>query len=333
MRIGNNFNLSIPILPKKENRKHYSPQNNSKITYLSQSYSKIDIENEIRKKEVLFENFLLKKGKVDFKEYCYIKKNYPFFITKAYKYYEQFKKEKEQERRMLSKEYFKKDPTETEQELIECFIKIFTEPKDAAKCALTLKKTYDNDYGKKNYRIISVGTSPAFITQIMPSLGCEVIYLPISNISDGVEKANSTKLSQISKYLKDKGINNEKTNIILDYVNNGGSIYNCKRIIEQLGIDKDKIVLSSLFDELANSDNYKEEELEKIFYDVAYEKVENFSNVPHFDVQTKEDTQLYHKQIKDFEQYSKKIARAFSLCALFELDNIMHKKNPRISLD
>lgn len=332
MRIAGNYSILAPSNIKIQRKKHSKCNKDGYFNPLNQNYSRIDIENSIKNKQKIFENFLSKKGKVSFSEYCHIKKNHPEFILKSYKYLNSFKRHYEKKQDLIADKYMRKNTTENQN--IDDYVKFHIEPKDAAKCALCLKQSYDNDYGKDNYRVISVGTSPAFITQIMPSLGCEVIYLPISNISQGLENASRTKLAQIGKYLLSKGVDNNKTNIILDYVVDGGSIYNTERIIKNLGIKDDKIQLSSLFEELADNDNLlSRKEIEDIFYDIAYEKVDNLSNVPHFDVQTNGNTLFYSKQIKDFEDFSKKTARAFSLCAFYELEQILNKKNPRNTLD
>ena len=96
-----------------------------------------------------FEQFINAKGKVSLSDYQTIVKKHPRTLTKSYA-------------------------------LCERQAEVRTRHHKMARFEVCLKDYYDKKYEK--YTIVSIGTSPSPITEVMSNLGCEVIYLPISHL-------------------------------------------------------------------------------------------------------------------------------------------------------
>jgi len=112
--------------------------------------SKVQSDKKINAR--LSEDFFYGEGKVS-AEICEdIINNHPSILTEAYKIYSQFVSDKHKTLSMS--------------------------PEITAKAAFNLKNYFDEKY--KNYRIISIGTSPAPISNAIEHLGADVIYLPVS---------------------------------------------------------------------------------------------------------------------------------------------------------
>ena len=231
---------------------------------------------------------------------------------------------------------------------------IDTPPELSAKAGYNLKSHFDNKYG--NYRIISIGTSPAPVARAMEYLGAEVIYLPVSGLKSldenvapvFVRKMNIFEMRNfviLSEYFKSKikDGDKDKTNILIDFTLSGTSL---KKVGEALRksskIDGEKFKNCSLIGELERcaeentSDLYPitKDEIKKIYSDCLSQTNEVISNVPHFfiedrknhvDVKEGENMHVYsgvksnRKVFKEFDNFSTMFGRAYSLCTYNEL--------------
>lgn len=282
------------------------------------------------KEQEYCQNFLNKEGKVTIEEAREIIAKHPMTLAKSY--------------RLIAE---KKDSMKSK--------KLLQTPKCTAKAAYNLKKYFSKNY--KNYRIISIGTSPASITEAMEHLGAEVIYVPASSLgklkadtyltfSDKKKPEELRNVRLITKYIKSKlmGKENDKYNIVLDYTCTGNSLKMfCELLKNKVGIDKDKLISASLYEimdiirelesekvdlRLSNSN------IEDIVHDCIMQTSEKLCNVPHFDIddninyfKNKENDRTYicsrrktfPTVFKEFENYSTPLARAYSLCTFNEL--------------
>jgi len=279
-------------------------------------------------KETEFANrFFLKSGKPTKKDCEDVVNNHPTTVTKAY-------------REVFENSSYRFDMT----------------PNICAKAGYNLKKYFDNHF--KNYRIISVGTSPANISQTMEYLGCEVVYLPISGAKGLYEETvrpsflkkvqinelNNAKI--VSEYFKSKlPKNDNKINILLDYKLSGKTLDVLSNIlVKNTKTDKEKLEKVSLIRALydAISENYSDnpdmqltkKDIEAINSDCVSQILERASNVPHFQLIDRENRNVVHwekdnyisskgktknKIFQEFEKYSTKLGRAYGLCAYNEL--------------
>ena len=228
-----------------------------------------------------------------------------------------------------------------------------TSPEKVAKI-LSLLDNLKND----NNKIISIGTSPSFLTEALSTQGADVIFLPISNanlctshnhLNDYFDYYPNFKL--VGDYLKYKGLTpanlRNKNVILLDYSSSGRTLHLVKRLInEYCKIPEDKIITQDLIELINNAcDNYKSTnqngilpfDIDEIKNDIINQKVENASNVPHFSI----FSDMYNKKagesvsatfkpkkvlFKEFDELSRPQARAYQLCVLHELDKLNNKK-------
>lgn len=277
------------------------------------------------REENIFTKFLQQKGKVTLDEYNLIKKELPFIIQKA-------------------------------NEIVENKTKVACKPKDMAKLAINIKYYIDNakELEGKDYRIISIGTSPAPLTEALQNLGCEVIFVPISGINSLVSDKEincNRNLKLALEYLKSKGVckekNNNKKNIVIDYAFSGKTLSTiCSFLAKENKLDyKEDIWCLSLIDlmismlykkdnknpiEIPNNEkplllkNYRE--------DLHFSLENEISNVPHFDIDDRKNNErtnsisskLHTKEglFKAFDEFSKPLARAYSLCVINEMEKL-----------
>lgn len=219
---------------------------------------------------------------------------------------------------------------------------------EVARAALELKNKYDEQYDK-NYTIISIGTSPAAISEVMSALGCNVVFLPASGLNkipslrrDNPEKfIIQTNLKYMIEYVKSKINNNSGTIILLDYCNTGGgsnSIYEVFKESEicQTGRIQKHSIAEDLglldFDALGEKAKRK---ITNVKFDLDHVSFEIVSNTPHFHVNDNSNnaigciTSKNKKQqeiFDEFESYSQPFARAFVLCSINEAMKFTEKK-------
>ncbi len=339
MKITNIYTLNAiktSCTPKKQTflgiGKHTKKQAPTKEEILHSIYIPPEIGIQKEKNKLEFQKFLRKKGKVTLEEYLEIKENSPAIILKA-------------------------------QDLIEQLKNTIVKPEVNAKAALAIKMLLDERYKNTGYRIISIGTSPASITETMQALGCEVIFVPISALNTyrnytmhPKEEHSITKypnISKVLKYLASKGIkkgkNDSKINVLIDYCSSGASLsilYDL--IIEYNKIPKNLIKKSDILLLLYSAREYclekkthirlSENEIRDISENIMIQNIENIANVPHFHIDHKFTSELSgyisskgktNKTLfEKFESFSQPIARAFSLCSIHKALQYINKKNP-----
>ncbi len=248
-----------------------------------------------------------------------------------------------------------------------CYELDMMNPEIIAEYSNNLKNYFDKIYGANKYRIIAPGTSPSSVAQGMEYLGCEVIYLPFSNIrkkfdddchsiKDIPYSYKDFKNAKIAmNYLSSKGVGRDedkKINIVLDYVSYGNSLYSVTKFIneflkEQHPLKRPKVKAYSLVDtieKLEKADDKKvkkykiliENDISKLDKLCNKSRIEYVSPVPHFDIldETK-DTLGYiessnkteEEVFKEFEDYSTPLSRIYSIRLLDEIQ-LLQNKNP-----
>ena len=101
--------------------------------------------------------------------------------------------------------------------------KIKTTPQILASTAVKVDKCLRKSYGdKENYRIISIGTSPAPLCEVLKLLGYDIVFLPVSGIRhyshDKIMNSKESNVDTIREYLKQNCKQDDnKINILLDY--------------------------------------------------------------------------------------------------------------------
>lgn len=282
-----------------------------------------DIDIQIQKENEFFNNFLKTKGKVTLEQYENVKQCHPRALLKAY-------------------------------EICDRIDGPITRPYDIARYSIALKDYYQKLYDG-NYTIVSIGTSPAPITEVMQNLGCKVIFLPISSLSY-LDNSNLYPLRNLyptiasrhhnidvlMQYATKKGINKKDagTLVVLDFSKSGRSLENMRKILEERkDIDSDRIKTHSLIADLAeiakgyNDMNITERDTKNLGHDLVLSEFENIINVPHF---TYDGMPYYGNQVEadykkssvifdEFDNFSTPFGRAWSLVSLHEAMKMREK--------
>lgn len=287
------------------------------------------VKLKIRKarEERLFDKFLNKQGKVTIEEYKAIKETMPYILDKA-------------------------------SEMVAKDSKCACLPIDIATLAINAKHYIENakELDGKEYRIISIGTSPAPLTEAMQNLGCDVIYVPISGISSLIsdkEILTSENLKLALEYLKSKGVceekNNNIKNIVIDYTFSGKTLSTiCMLLVKNNKLkSKSDIWALSLTDLLVSVLYSKKIEppidltfeekaglLKDYRDDLLFSFEGDIANVPHFNIDDRKNhhdfnsisSKWYSKKelFEQFEEFSKPLARAYSLCVIDEIMNLQN---------
>lgn len=297
---------------------------------------KISIKEILFKKafeEVYFMEFLDKKGKLTKEEISEIFKKHPLTLIQSCKIAE------------MNEE------------------KIKTAPETFAKSALNLKRYFDKKY--KDYTIVSVGTSPAIFTEQMQLLGSDIIFLPITGLREEYEEYTGrnilkpgrpkelkySNLQRCLNYLSAKGLGeftrkDNKKIIILDYMSTGNTAYNVKRLLWEFNkIPHEDMKVVSLVECLEKTSKmedegfYKltDEEIRNIRDDLLYSRLSPLCNVPHFNIED-DDTMIgnivggrktNYRVFKEFKDFSRPQARAYSLCIFNEIRKLKQKKSDK----
>ncbi len=295
------------------NIKKQSSNNDVMLSFLAsltvQKRAEIALQRMVE--ERFFESFLLTSGKVTKEEYEEIKKNHPSALIKAKEYCDS------------------------------CYGGELT-PYNAAVNTLRVHEYFKNNY--KNYRIISLGTSPSPITEQLINMGHDVVFLPISGLRIGY-KQNKTRLGNMAEmrtlmqYLDNKDIDDGKLNIVLDFASSGKTLnITTKFIKEYFGFNHKTLSKVSLGDRIL--DFYYDEHRNNFIKDAINSKIEEISNIPHYPVTPmgielydsegdKDTTIIFDKDISrqeffdEFESYSTPLARAFALCTMAEIEKLL----------
>ena len=282
----------------------------SKEQELSCTKIPFDIEILTKKEDAFFEKFINKSGKVTLEEYEDIARNHPRTLSKCYDICEK--------------------------------IDSYSTPKEIAKAALSLKDKYDNEFN--DYVIVSIGNSPAPITELMSTLGCNTIFLPLSNLRwFKPEILDSTflkprNISLLMKYCNKKGLTKNRNVILLDYCASGRTLSNTSLIFEKyMQTDKQNYHTRSIIEELReissgnNKCNITYFDIESIKEDMRGCRLEKVGNVPHFsfdnnkrhhDDEINSNFKTASEVFKEFENYSTPEGRAWALCVIHEAINI-----------
>ncbi|MBQ9245846.1 hypothetical protein IJ182_06230 [bacterium] len=321
------FNGLFSSRKMKENKPSFDVNIKKRINNLAAGFvttsaicNKAEVEKNRYESIISHEPFFKEKGKITWEAYNRVKENSPELILKAKRYtYEMLKS-----------------------------TKTYTSPDKVARLVQALNKKISNDV-----KIISIGTSPSFITEPMSETGKDVTIVPISNanlcrgfssLHDYFEYYPNLKL--VGEYLKYKGITKDEIKdrnvIILDYSSSGRTLQIVKRLVnEYCGIPDENIQLkdiSELIEETINTNTtLSDVSSEKIKKDIFNQKVEKTTNVAHFSIfndrynrkekdsisaRKKEKTELF----KEFDDFSKPSARAYQLCVLDEISKINEKE-------
>lgn len=227
------------------------------------------------------------------------------------------------------------------------------EPQTIAKSAIVLKRYFDNKYGKNGYRIISLGTSPAAITQAMEYLDTEVIYLPVTGLAGSKDNSTCEKpeyyfenfknMTTLMKYLAQKGIKkgDDKVNVVVDYCITKRTLNTVTDCIKQyFGLDEDSIMARGIIEAICIANLYErdekikptDDEIKKLDSVISEQDIEKIANVPHFYLDDRDNIgtsravcALGRKPsfvFKKFEDFSRPLSRAYSICLLEELSKL-----------
>ena len=271
-----------------------------------------------------FETFLKKPGKGSRMEYNDIKKNHPDYIR-------------------MAREYLEGQP------------QTFSSVHELALVTKNIDEYIKWEYGNENHRLISIGTSPAPICQILECLGEEVIYLPISGVKnvkkDEIFDDDKSNVSILLDYLKSQGIDDkDKINLVIDLAppNQYGQIirgrtlaFVCDLIEDEFDLPKNKVVAFPIqhliYRDVPRNFKTKEETTleqarKNVFMDINFSNSAYFSNVPHFNLSKTKglhehlkirsvipDNKTNEEIFEEFENFSQKRARATTLVALDDI--------------
>jgi len=310
---SNKYNFSGILTRKKPTQNDYE----AKKINLPAIRQPMELALLVQVEDEYFKSFLAKSGKVTKKEYEEIIKKHPRTLVLAKKRCEKISN------------------------VTSC------SPKITAKIAYELKKHYDEFY--KNYTIVSVGTSPAPITEVMQNLGAKVIFLPISGLRELEQNplyfnrknfptlaSKHPNLEVIMDYCTKKGIakDNSGSILILDLCASGKSA----RLVKQMLLERKDIPEENIFihdvtktlEYIKNEcdSNLTQEEIDSMNADMRTSRCAQISNVPHFYY----DNSGYNSQktivrkpceskwglFNRFENFSKPDARAWALVSTHE---------------
>ena len=288
-----------------------NPQNNSLVTF-SGVIAKQEIENSLNERR-FFNEFLSRPSKLTKEEYEDIKQNHPSILAMARNYV---------------KRNFKSEFA----------------PEELAIIVDKVDKYLKNNY--KNYKIISLGTSPAALCEQLSALGHDIIYVPVSGLQNYITGEYTLdelpNLKTVLDYVKSKNTDDNKNTIILDYVSSGKTLNTMGSLISQYcNIPREKICklsLGNLLTESFKDVSFFDKAPKSSFSEaVGFCEVDQISNVPHFSVTPEADREYENKEytikaedktkeelFREFENYSSPLARAFSLCAMQEY-NLLNK--------
>jgi len=275
------------------------------------------IELQAEKEDEFFKSFLEKNGKVTKEEYQKILKKHPKTIYKAQNRCNEISK------------------------------KLDCSPQINGKIAYELKKYFDSCYG--NYTILSVGTSPAPITEVMQNLGAKVIFLPITGLRDINQNSHyfnrvnyptlASKYENLGlamDYCTYKGISKKDAGkiLILDLCATGKSAGIIKQmLLERNDIAEENIIIQDMtktLEDMAKNhgSNLSTYEINCFDADMRMSKCSKICNVPHFDYygsKNKSSNYITRKPhetklsvFRRFEDFSKPDARAWALCSTHE---------------
>lgn len=327
--VRNNFISQRINKPKQQNErlvdsdinnkecKQYSNTNYNHFNYISfngASLNPASLENPLYDYD--FRDFVAKEGKVTLAEYQEIKQKQPKLLKLA----------------------------ETFISLERKKIGMFQTPEDTAELVQAMQDWFDEEFDN-NYIIVSIGTSPAFVTECMSALGKDVIFVPVSGVciapaeeefEEYLEEYPRAKV--VADYLKEElskqGVEN-KSVILLDYKAHGTTLELFDKIARQhcgkSPLFVYKCDIGQLINELFGLETFSDYS-KKYRDDVIDSTVEHIANVPHYYINYSAETLDQWKggfdiedeksQYRELQNNSTPLGRAYQLLVLDELDKM-----------
>ncbi|MBQ4646520.1 MAG: hypothetical protein IJB79_04145 [Candidatus Gastranaerophilales bacterium] len=327
MKIGSIDTINIYKALRASKRKTtQSPTSTNESSLAIYCPQNTQIALNTQKEDDYFKFFINKKGKVTKKEYDEVIKKHPRTLVLSKKLCEDIQK------------------------------RTNSSPETIGKIAHELKKFYDKEYGK--YTIISVGTSPAPVTEVMQNLGSKVIFLPITGLRELEQNhlyfnrvnyptlaSKHENLQAIMDYCTKKGITKKDTEaiIILDLCASGKSARIIKQLlVERKDLDEDKIFVHDLTKTLEfikdNSDSdLTPYEIDWLDADMRMSRCAKLCNVAHFyyDNSGKNSSKCIVRKPNEtnlslfnrFQSFSQPNARAWALCSTHEAMKLEESTN------
>ncbi len=220
------------------------------------------------------------------------------------------------------------------------------QPNLYAKAAIAIRKMVDCERKIDDPRIISIGTSPAAIANVMELMGSDVTYLPISGFSGfyssytyddddimGMFKDQSRNAKTCFEYLKSKGFEGDcggKPVIILDYSDSGNTLYNTRLMLEERNnIKRDDIItfpvgkILSAYSQIFDSELLSRKEQFELDRNMFYEHVAKISSTPHFELDNDYSDLGQEEIFYNFENFKNPLARKFAACAYNKVENFV----------
>lgn len=211
---------------------------------------------------------------------------------------------------------------------------ITTKPEELAVVSKEVSEHLNKKYGENNYRIISIGRSPAAIAQQLYLTGHDVVFFPISGIDQWYSAEALNKfpgLKYIKGILEKANLNDGKKNILTDYIIYGetisyvdefirGNFPELAGSIEHLNISNNENRLAIGSETLVSccSTPKAKKMANKLSNDIAFGEG-SISPIPMFKVlKFPEDNQALKNEIQKIENYSNPGARMYAFISAWE---------------
>lgn len=291
------------------------PNNFNYLTFQSTSINQTPVENPLYNYD--FRDFIFQKGKVSLDEYKKLKQEHPELLELA--------------------NNFVSSESKT--------LNINQKPKETAILSKKVQEWLDNTFGENGYILVSIGTSPAFLTESLSAMGKNVIFVPVSRANclmnrDELEECFKLfpKVEVVAQYLKEelsKQNTENKTVVLMDYKVEGSTLKLFNSIVKnKCGIPQSQIYtcnIVKLIKDLICADNLKLS-FENFRKDIGMQRAAFIANVAHYNIDTM--AALLHHHTSDFEFDSEKVkyrnlqndstplGRAYQLLVLDELEKM-----------
>ncbi len=311
---------SVKNIEQYDKREYPLEQYLSYFTYIREN----DEFKDVFKKYIKYKNSNQRLTKEKFDE---IYKNYPMMCDMAY------------------------DETQSEEMLC-------ASPSSCANAAVTLKNHFDKKYGIDGYKIISIGTEPSIICEIMKLMGADTVMLPISGLKnpdiskydwksdEPFESSIKDNIYIALNYLIKNGVINtfDKKFILVDFAYSGATIKVMHNFLKYLiQIDEDKIIDCSLIDALRALQNEEESfvdevDVDMIEEDMMHSDIADCCNVPHFNINDFYNENAYgdnyvssknkteQEVFDEFDKYNRTDAWVYLLASMSFVQKILDKK-------
>lgn len=177
---------------------------------------------------------------------------------------------------------------------------------ESAFASIKTKEYFDDRYGKNNYVIISMGTSPAGIAKGMEFTGVDVRYLPISSLDALFNKKHKDlpvlchSTGKYLEYLDSIGLNKKEIEkdkreyILIDYTASGDSLSVASDIARMhLGIKSSNFHVMSINEDINSASKLSESDFERMSKYVneymVTSDMEDYCGIPHLSFQMLDD--------------------------------------------